>query len=88
MPTPEDSNTQPIEKNKKKNTPLYTHYIEKHSNDQTPPDFSMKVSGIFHGDALKRQIAESIQIEKTPGIINRRDEFRQFILPRVEIASL
>ena len=44
----------------------------------------MEVTGKFGGDALKRQIAESVKIQNTPTdlLLNRRDEWRQTILPR------
>ena len=46
----------------------------------------MNVTGSFRGDALKRQITESVLIERTEHIINRRDEWRQLHLPRSELA--
>ena len=47
----------------------------------------MKVTGIFGGDATKRQVRESVLIQKVPSndLMNRRDEWRQVKLPRVEL---
>ena len=73
---------------RKKNvkSPLHLHNIEKH-NDTPPPGFEMKVTGVFGGDATKRQVRESVLIQKIPEnqLINRRDEWRQVKLPRVEL---
>ena len=62
------------------------HNIENHSG-APPPGFVMKVTGVFGGDATKRQERESVLIQKTPEnqLINRRDEWRQVKLPRVEL---
>ena len=64
------------------NSPLYLHSINLH--DGLGTDFNMEVTGKFGGDALKRQIAESVKIQNTPTdlLLNRRDEWRQTILPR------
>ena len=72
----------------KKNTksPLHLHNVEEH-RDATPPGFEMKVTGTFGGDATKRQVRESVLIQKVPSndLMNRRDEWRQVKLPRVEL---
>ena len=67
-------------------SPLHLHNTEKHS-DATPPGFEMKVTGVFGGDVTKRQVRESVLIQKVPEdeLINRRDEWRQVKLPRVEL---
>ena len=67
-------------------SPLHLHNTEKHS-DAPPPGFEMKVTGVFGGDATKRQVRESVLIQKVPEdeLINRRDEWRQVKLPRVEL---
>ena len=64
------------------NSPLYLHCVSQHDSIST--DFSMEVTGTFGGDALKRQISESVQIQNTPThlLLNRRDEWRQTLLPR------
>ena len=73
---------------RKKNvkSPLHLHNIEKH-RDVPPPGFEMKVTGVFSGDATKRQVRESVLIQKIAedDLINWRDEWRQVKLPRVEL---
>ena len=70
---------------KDKNSPLHTHNIEKHNGET--PGFKMKVTGVFGGDATKRQIRESVLIRQTQteNLINRRDEWRHLTLPRIEL---
>ena len=72
----------------KKNTksPLHLHNVKNH-RDAAPPGFEMKVTGTFGGDATKRQVRESVLIQKIPNndLMNRRDEWRQVKLPRVEL---
>jgi len=65
------------------NSPLYQHCVDYHEARQVP--FKMKVTGTFQGDALKRQLSESVSIQETPPqmLLNRRDECRQVLLPRV-----
>ena len=67
---------------KDKNSALYMHSVEKHGGKNK---FSMKVTGAYRGDALKRQITESIKIEKSRHLLNRRDEWRQVKLPRLAL---
>ena len=59
--------------------------MEKHNGET--PGFKMKVTGVFGGDATKRQIKESVLIQQTPNgdLINRQDEWRQVTLPRIEL---
>ena len=66
-------------------SPLYLHCAEQHQG--TLVDFDMRVTGTFGGDALKRQITESVQIQGTSThlLMNRRDEWRQTILPRTSL---
>ena len=65
---------------------LHLHNTEKHI-DAPSPGFETKVTGVFGGDATKRQVRESVLIQKVPEdeLINRRDEWRQVKLPRVEL---
>ena len=65
------------------NSPLVAHCIEAHGGRMTK--FTMNVTGRFRGDPTKRQISESIYIEKTDNILNRKDEWRQLNLPRSEV---
>ena len=63
-------------------SPLYIHCVDQHND--SPVEFQMEVTGTFGGDALKRQITESVHIQSTPAhlLLNRRDEWRQTLLPR------
>ena len=71
---------------RKKNakSPLHLHNIEKH-DPTSAPGFEMRVTGVFGGDATKRQVRESVLIQKMEeeNLINRRDEWRQVKLPRI-----
>ena len=71
---------------RKKNakSPLHLHNIEKHE-PTSAPGFEMRVTGVFGGDATKRQVRESVLIQKMEeeNLINRRDEWRQVKLPRI-----
>ena len=71
--------------NKDPNSTLYQHRKEKHGDKNVP--FTMKVTGKFGGDALKRQLTESVLIQEGPSrdILNRRDEWRHIQLPRVTL---
>ena len=71
---------------KEKKSPLHLHNIEQH--DGSTPRFSMKVTGVFGGDATKRQVREAVVIQQTPmnELMNRRDEWRQVKLPRIELS--
>ena len=67
---------------KDEKSPLHMHSIEKHGGEKM--NFTMKVTGIFGGDATKRQLREAVLIQQTNNLINRQDEWRQVHLPRVE----
>ena len=71
---------------KEKKSPLHLHNVEQH--DGGNPGFSMKVTGVFGGDATKRQVREAVVIQQTPmsKLMNRRDEWRQVKLPRIELS--
>ena len=66
-------------------SPLYSHCVDTHDSRQVA--FYMQVTGTFGGDALKRQIKESVLISKEPTqrLLNRRDEWRHTALPRAAI---
>ena len=70
---------------KEKKSPLHLHNVEQH--DGNTPGFWMKVTGVFGGDATKRQVREAVVIQQTPRseLMNRRDEWRQVILPHMEL---
>ena len=43
--------------------------------DEGVARFEMKVTGVFGGDATKRQVAEAVRIQHVQGeLINRQDE--------------
>ena len=65
---------------------FHQHNVESHNGSLTPSDFAMTVTGVYRGDATKRQVAEAIQMQRAqgPGLVNKRDERRQVNLPRVE----
>ena len=50
-------------------------------------DYEMKITGVYGGDATKRQVAEAINIQHAQGstLINRQDEWRQVRLPRIQM---
>ena len=66
-------------------SPLYMHCVDQH--DSRPVIFRMEVTGAYGGDPLKRQITESVNIQNIPAdqLLNRRDEWRQTILPRPSV---
>ena len=68
-------------------SPLHLHNVEKHNPGPTP-GFEMRVTGVFEGDAAKRQVMESVLIQQTEEekLINRRDEWRQVKLPRIMLS--
>ena len=41
----------------------HKHNIENHKGKLEPSDFVMTVTGVYGGDATKRQIAEAIRIQ-------------------------
>ena len=53
---------------------LYQHCREEHVGRIVP--FKMRLTGNFGGDALKRQLTESVMIQESPPdeILNSRDE--------------
>ena len=56
---------------KDKKSPLHLHDVENHGGGT--PGFEMKVTGVFGGDATKRQVRESVLIQQTleADLINR-----------------
>ena len=51
-------------------------------------DFVMKVTGVYGGDATKRQVPEAVNIQHAQGegLMNRQDEWRQVKLPRINLS--
>ena len=74
---------------KSKNSVLHTHTVTKHTNTPTPPEYTMRVTGVYRGDATKRQVAEALKIENTPAhqLMNRRDEYTRCKLPKAAITD-
>ena len=72
-------------RNRDPNSVLHQHCKEKHKDRNVP--FKMRVTRKFGGDALKRQLTESVLIQEGPteDILNRRDEWRHISLPRVAL---
>ena len=70
---------------KERTSPLYQHSRDVH--DSRAVQFTMEITGSYRTSALRRQLAESIDIQETSDevLLNRRDEWRQVLLPRVGI---
>jgi hypothetical protein len=68
------------------NSPLWRHCIEEHNGElQT---FQMSVTGSYRNDAMLRQIAEAVQIERTATgtLMNDRAEWNMTRVPRTTIS--
>ena len=50
------------------------------------PDYVMNVTGVYHGDAIIRQITESIKIRRE-GSINNKTEWNSITLPQAAIVK-
>ena len=76
-----------IEK-RSKESPFHVHDMERHGGvSEGAAGYEMKVTGVFGGDATKRQVAEAVHIQHARGeLINRQDEWRQVKLPRIELS--
>ena len=72
---------------KNKESPFVVHSEERHGERAKLEDYEMKITGMYGGDATKRQVAEAIKIQHTQGpeLINRQDEWRQVRLPRIQM---
>ena len=58
--------------------PTLKHHVDsKHADDANPPSFKMKVTGVYEGDALNRQVSEAVRIRSTSSQMNRQVEWRQ-----------
>ena len=64
---------------------MYRQANEKHEG--AVPRFTMNVTGVFHNDALLRQITESVFINKVAvgKLINNKTEWNHVSLPRVGV---
>ena len=64
---------------------LDKHFKERHGGVVT--DFTMNVTGVYGGDCMLRQIAESVKISKEDQrkIINSKTEWNYVNIPRAQI---
>ena len=63
--------------------------LRRHANDchnGVIPDYVMNVTGVYHGDAMLRQITESINIRRE-GSINNKTEWNSITLPQAAIVK-
>ena len=62
---------------------MWRHSCDKHGGDV--PSFTMNVTGMFHDDAMLRQITESVRINKVEEgqLINTKGEWSYFRISRV-----
>ena len=72
---------------KNKESPFVVHSEERHGERAKLEDYEMKITGMYGGDATKRQVVEAIKIQHIQGstLINRQDEWRQVRLPRIQM---
>ena len=78
--------TAPVSDPTKPKPTLRAHVDERHSADPSPPKFKMEVTGVYAGDATKRQVSEAVKIRNTAGQMNRQEEWRQIRLPRLGLS--
>ena len=63
--------------------------LRRHANDSHDgviPDYVMDVSGVYHGNAMLRQITESIKIRRE-GSITNKTEWNSLTLPQAAIVK-
>ena len=63
--------------------------LRRHANDchnGVIPDYVMNVTGVYHGDAMLRQITEAIKIRRE-GCINNKTEWNTITLPQAAIVK-
>ena len=72
---------------KSKDSVFHVHGVEEHGGRVQVKDYEMKVTGVYGGDATKRQVAEAVTIQHAQGgLLNRQDEWRQVKLPRINLS--
>ena len=71
---------------KDKESVFIKHNIEEHQNDESTR-FEMSVTGVYHDDAMLRQISESVRIKNTKENLNNKEEWRQNVIPKLTIAN-
>ena len=76
--------------NKSKNSIIWRHTQDKHTNTKDIPTFSAKIIKSFHKGALHRQIAEGVHINQASRshrpIINGKTEWNRNEVFRLEIS--
>ena len=74
--------------NHREDSVLWQYCIEKHNGAEQ--HFEMTIVDKVRGDAMKRQILESIRISRVPDErnLNRKDEWNSARIPRVRIARI
>ena len=75
-------------KNKSENSVLWRHCKEKHEDIEQ--NFIMNITGIYHNNAMERQIAEAVniknRIQNNMNIMNNKTEWNQQHLPSLCIS--
>ena len=56
---------------------MWRHAMNDHGDDDTPPEFEMKVTDVRRYDATLRQVTEGVRISNTPTVllINNKTEW-------------
>ena len=49
--------------NKDEDSLFHKHNVDSHVWNLQPSDYTMKVTGMYRGDAIKRQVAEAVIIQ-------------------------
>ena len=82
MPIQEARSTRGGLENRDEKSALWKHCVEKHKERQ---EFKMSVTGVYGNDAMLRQIAESVRINRVAkgSLINTKKEWNYIKLPRV-----
>ena len=72
-----------------KDSVLHRHLIDKHKNDHNTPKFSAKIIKCYSSSALRRQICESVHINKTPSnkSMNSCQEWNEVLIPRLLLSE-
>ena len=66
--------------------PMVMENLGKTANNGVIPDYVMNVTGVYHGDAMLRQITESIKIRRV-GSINNKTQWNSITLPQAAIVK-
>ena len=69
--------------NRDKKSALWRHRVEKHGKERQ--EFKMSVTGVYGNDAMLRQVAERVRINRMGkgSLINTKNEWNYEKLPRV-----